>query len=129
MSLSNRSVCLLFRKPGRFFSIEKVFHQLEPFLGQQVQVHSFSVPFSKFNVRQVWGNILASGKSRADIYHITGDIHYVALGLPRRRTVLTIHDCVFLYQSSGLKRMVLKWLFLDLPVRRCRVITTISEAT
>jgi len=129
MNHSSRSVCLLFRKPGRFFSIEKVFHQLAPFINRQIPVHTLSVPFSKFNIRQVLGNIYASGKSQADIYHITGDIHYVALGLPRRRTVLTIHDCVFLYQSRGLKRLVLKWLFLDLPVRRCRIITTISEAT
>src|SRR5260370_26173109 len=29
----------------------------------------------------------------------------------------------------GIKGRVLKWLLLDLPVRRCRLITTISEAT
>jgi glycosyltransferase involved in cell wall biosynthesis len=43
--------------------------------------------------------------------------------------MLTIHDCVFLYSATGIKGRVLKWLFLDMPVHRCPIITTISEAT
>jgi glycosyltransferase involved in cell wall biosynthesis len=74
-------------------------------------------------------NILAARKNRADVYHVTGDIHYVVLALPRQRTLLTIHDCVFLYNARGTKRKLLKWFLLDMPVRRCRLITTISEAT
>src|SRR5262249_4186120 len=39
------------------------------------------------------------------------------------------HDCIFLYSTTGLKRSFLKWLFLTRPVRRCKLITTISQAT
>jgi glycosyltransferase involved in cell wall biosynthesis len=74
-------------------------------------------------------NLRSAAKCRADVYHITGDIHYITWILRRRRTLLTIHDCVFLYNSKGLKRSILKWLFLDMPVRHCRLVTTISEAT
>jgi len=34
-----------------------------------------------------------------------------------------------MHQHSGVKRLLFKWIFLDLPVRHCRLITTISEAT
>jgi glycosyltransferase involved in cell wall biosynthesis len=49
------------------------------------------------------------------------------LGVPGRKTILTIHDCVFLHNTSGIKRWLLKYFFLKLPVRHCHTITTISE--
>jgi glycosyltransferase involved in cell wall biosynthesis len=82
-----------------------------------------------FSLQAIFRNIRAARSARADIYHITGDVHYLAFGLPRKQTILTIHDCVFLYQTAGLKRLLLKWLFLSRPVRRCALITTISEST
>jgi glycosyltransferase involved in cell wall biosynthesis len=123
------SVCLLYRKPGRFFSIERVFRQIIPFISRQLSVVEFTAPFARASPAGILGNLRAARKCRADIYHITGDVHYIVGSLPRRRTLLTIHDCVFLYSASGMKRRILKWLLLDMPVRRCRMITTISEAT
>ena len=74
-------------------------------------------------------NLRFARRLKADIYHVTGDVHYAVLALPRKKTLLTIHDCVFLNRPPGLRRTLLKWIFLDWPVRYCRVITTISEAT
>ncbi|HXB07528.1 MAG TPA: glycosyltransferase family 1 protein [Puia sp.] len=119
----------LFRKPGRFFSIERVFAQLDPDLAGYVTIQHWTAPFGGASFKSIFGNIRSARSSRADLYHITGDVHYLALGLPSRRTILTIHDCVFLYQEQGFKRTLLKWLFLDLPVRRSTLVTTISEAT
>lgn len=129
MATSLRSVCLLFRQPGRFFSIERIFQQLQPILEHAVRVTTSEAAYSKMTPQGVLANIRGAKKCTADIYHVTGDIHYVVLGLPRKRTMLTIHDCVFLYSATGIKGRVLKWLFLDMPVRRCPLITTISEAT
>ncbi|WP_431212334.1 glycosyltransferase family 4 protein [Puia sp. P3] len=109
--------------------MERIFMQLSPLIARRMKVISWSAPYSKFAPAELFRNIRAAGKNRADIYHVTGDIHYVVMGLPRRRTVLTIHDCVFLYQASGLKRKLLKWILLDMPVRRSSLVTTISEAT
>jgi glycosyltransferase involved in cell wall biosynthesis len=47
--------------------------------------------------------------------------------LPRKKTILTIHDCVFLQQSSGVKRKIVQWLWLTGPVRHVEIVTTISE--
>jgi glycosyltransferase involved in cell wall biosynthesis len=122
-------VCLLFRKPvPLFFSIERIFDQLSPVLGKGAEIDKVYLPHS-FSPLNLFRNLLFAGRQKADLYHVTGDIHYIVRALPRRRTILTIHDCVFLHRSRGLKRRILKWLFLDMPVRHCCLITTISEAT
>jgi glycosyltransferase involved in cell wall biosynthesis len=124
-----KTALLLFRKPVRFFSIERVFHELEPEMGGEFTVRRWTAPNAGGSPRMIFGNLRAASKCRADIYHVTGDIHYTVLALPRRRTLLTIHDCIFLYSTKGLKRSLLKWIFLTRPVRRCPLITTISQAT
>lgn len=73
--------------------------------------------------------VLEARRHRSDINHITGDVHFLGLGLPGDRTILTIHDIGFLRDYSGWKRRLLKWFWLDWPLRHCRVITTVSEAT
>jgi glycosyltransferase involved in cell wall biosynthesis len=124
-----KRVGLLFRKRIEFFSIERVFGQLQPELNRSVSVRPWIAPYGGISPSGILKNILSARSCAADLYHITGDIHYVTLGLPRARTVLTIHDCVFLYKYKGYKRLLLKWLLLDLPVRRSALITTISEST
>jgi len=109
--------------------MERIFQQLSPLFAREMNVSSWSAPSSKFAPAELLRNIRSAAKNEADVYHVTGDIHYVVMGLPRRRTVLTIHDCVFLYNASGFKRRLLKWILLDMPVRRSRLVTTISEAT
>jgi glycosyltransferase involved in cell wall biosynthesis len=124
-----KTALLLFRKPIRFFSIERVFHQLEQDMGAEFVLRRWIAPKAGGSPATIFANLLAARRSHADVYHVTGDIHYTVLALPRRRTLLTIHDCIFLYRTTGWKRSLLKWLFLTRPVRRCKMITTISQAT
>jgi glycosyltransferase involved in cell wall biosynthesis len=66
----------------------------------------------------------------SDIHHITGDIHYASLVLPSSKTILTIHDLGhLLHDLQGIRKSVYKLLFWDIPVRKVRFITTISEFT
>jgi len=124
------TVTLVFRKKNpAFFSIERVFAGLEGELNRSVTIKKAFAVRLGISLRNIWAITPFLKKERSDVYHITGDIHYVSLGLPRGRTLLTIHDCVFLYQTAGLKRFILKKLLLDWPVRRCAMITTISEAS
>jgi len=124
------TVALVFRKKNPlFFSIERVFDRIEKELWTSVSVIRMVAPENGISLKNIKAIRAMRKAGKADIYHITGDIHYATFSLPRRRTLLTIHDCVFLYQTSGLKRMVLKKLLLDWPVRRCALVTTISEAT
>jgi glycosyltransferase involved in cell wall biosynthesis len=66
---------------------------------------------------------------QGDVNHVTGDINFVGIGLRKRRTVQTILDCVSVDRSSGLKREVLRLLWVAWPVRRAAIVTAISEAT
>ncbi len=74
-------------------------------------------------------NIFEAAFRQRDINHITGDVHYINLFFNKSRSILTIHDCVFLKHPSPLARAVLKFFWLTLPSRRCAYITCISEAT
>jgi len=124
------TLCLLFRRPAqRFHSIERVFGQLDDQLGEEFRVEKTFLPYYSSSIFNLLRNILFTRRRSADIFHVTGDVHYAVWGLPRGRTVLTIHDLVFLYRPGGIKRRLFKWLFLDMPVRHCGLITTISEAT
>jgi glycosyltransferase involved in cell wall biosynthesis len=123
-------LCLVFRKPVKhFFSIERVFNQLDGKFGEDIMAGKAYLPDYSSSLGNIFRNLLYVRKQKADIFHITGDVHYAVLALPARRTMLTIHDCVFIHRPRGIKRSLLKWLFLDWPVRHCRWITTISEAT
>ena len=123
-----KKICFIYRKPRpEYFSIEKVFAAVRKQLESVYNISEIAAPHSRITPWHLLENIRYVSQSKADIYHITGDAHYLALARPGKKTVLTIHDCVFLYHEKGLKRFFLKKLLLDLPVRHAKIITTISE--
>lgn len=71
-----------------------------------------------------------STKYQSQINHITGDIHTIALFLSKKRTILTVHD-IGRYDRDlkGLRKKIFKILWLDLPLRNVKFITTISDFT
>lgn len=93
------------------------------------QQNAITLPFPSSNILYIILNLLFLKKYRSGIFHITGHVHYAALGLPKESTILTIHDLVFLNTYRGLRKLTMKWLFLDLPIKRVKWITTVSEKT
>jgi len=85
------------------------------------------MPFTSKGIFSILFNLIFLTRFKKGLFHITGDVHYAILALPKDRTILTIHDLVFLHTYKGLRRSLLKWIFLDLPVRKAKYITTISE--
>ena len=73
------------RKCSEAVSIEKVFRQIEKSISKTNYETEFQqLPY--FN--QVFGiikNFIYFKKPKADIYHITGDVHYIALLLPSEK--------------------------------------------
>jgi glycosyltransferase involved in cell wall biosynthesis len=85
--------------------------------------------FSSKGLIQRLRDALCAVSFQGDINHVTGDVHYLTYFLNRRRTILTIHDCVGLERLRGLRRFII-WLFWYwLPAKRCVRIVVISEAT
>jgi len=113
------------------FSIEKVFDGLQNQLAQdeQLVIDKKVMPCFSSGIVPRIKNVWWSRKHQGDVNHITGDVHYVALGLDKRKTILTIHDLNFLNHPNGLARFILKIFWLTLPLKKVVYVTVISEAT
>jgi glycosyltransferase involved in cell wall biosynthesis len=118
------------RKPGAtHFSLERVFEAVRRALPADISAEAHSCPLpSRRILRRIYNTIDAPFHQR-DINHIVGDVHYLALGLKKKRTILTIADCVGLRFMTGFRRVFLLWFWLRLPVRWVAAITVISEFT
>lgn len=128
-------VVFLQRLPqGSQVSIERLFEGIRDRLGGTVGtvVHRCPLPSTGLLPR-VRNGLSARAAARVAghgaVCHVTGDVHYLALMLPGKRTVLTIHDCGVLHRLRGLRRWVVRMIWFVLPVMRCAVVTTISQAT
>jgi glycosyltransferase involved in cell wall biosynthesis len=122
-------VLFIERKQSESVSIERVFEQIAKDLPEgRYEIARKAMPYGN-GVFGIFLNLLFFKPDAADLYHITGHVHYAALRLPKKKTVLTIHDLVFIHRRSGLRRAVLKWLFLKLPLRNVTLITTVSRST
>jgi glycosyltransferase involved in cell wall biosynthesis len=126
-------VRLFFRRanPTGNVSIENSFAVMQQFFPKNAgfTIDSFHSSFYSKGIlprlRAVW----EVWKNRTDINHVTGDTHFLALGLPRRRTILTIHDCGLLDNKGSLAHWILKTFWLQLPVWHSQFVTVVSEAT
>ncbi|MDP4819509.1 MAG: glycosyltransferase family 4 protein [Saprospiraceae bacterium] len=134
MALSDHpTLTLFFRKPwpGGNFSIEASFRQMMAVFPADSRFR-LRAHIVKRHSKGLWPRLRIlweAWRQKTAINHITGDIHFIALVLPGRRTILTIHDCGFMQHPRPLVRGLL-WLFwLYLPVRRVGWITAVSEAT
>jgi glycosyltransferase involved in cell wall biosynthesis len=118
-------VCLIFReaRPG-YFSIEEVFNCIRKELQDKVEF----VEFYADAKRGRFLNILAARKVKADVYHITGDCNYIALGLPGKKTILTVHDIGHYERTlKGIRRILFGWLWWRFPLRRVQLVTVVSQ--
>lgn len=123
-------VTYFFRKPRpQYHSIERVFGLIIENLPENIvpKIHKLSGGekgyFSRFKA------LLEARKNKGKINHITGDISYVALALPRKGLVITFHDLESLERNNRLISQMLKWFWVKIPARRASVITVISEHT
>ncbi|WP_375559139.1 glycosyltransferase family 4 protein [Bernardetia sp. OM2101] len=136
-------VVYLHRKPRQFgnFSIESYFEDIRsylPSISSKIEPIVYQSPFFSDGILPRIKNIRdakrQTQKLKSDINHITGDVHFLTMGLNPKKTVLTIHDCAFLEQNSDsikdkLKKKFLKTFWLDIPVKQSRFVTAVSEAT
>jgi glycosyltransferase involved in cell wall biosynthesis len=104
-----------------------VFGVIKNQLSSKVKIKSIELPFHSKGIVQICLNLVYLLQFRKGLFHITGDVHYAVLALPKKSTVLTIHDLVFIESQRGIKQFFLSWLYLKLPVSRAKYITTISE--
>jgi glycosyltransferase involved in cell wall biosynthesis len=114
-------------RPGNV-SIERVFAGVRKAMPARVECRAHICPFFSNGIVPRIRNALDAAKQQSQINHITGDVHYLALALEKRRTLLTIHDCAPLERLRGWRRAVLKLFWFTLPIRRVRLVSVISES-
>ncbi|MEQ8909271.1 MAG: glycosyltransferase family 1 protein [Vicingaceae bacterium] len=115
---------ILRRSERRFFSIEKVFSVLQPYLGGTF----ISLPYRSSSVLNRLRNIFFLLNFKKQIIHISGHDHYL-LWYPFKNTILTIHDIEALRRKKGFKKWLFKKLWFDIPIKNAKMVTTISEFT
>ena len=94
-----------------------------------IEAFAATSPYASQGVIPRLENAWAAARVSAEVHHVVGDIHYVALALPPSRTVVTVLDCVSLHRLVGLRRTILRALWYELPLAQARTVTTISEFT
>jgi glycosyltransferase involved in cell wall biosynthesis len=114
--------------PG-YYSIERLFHALLPAQSEHFDIRIVNVPCHGAGLLRCLRNLLFTARLRADIIHVTGDIHYCALAIPRRRCVLTIQDLVSLTRMEGMRRRAFSLFWYWLPLCWAPRVTAASEET
>lgn len=121
-----------YRHPKVGFSIQKVFDTLTEEIAKYIDIEKYYVPEKGSMLWDILKNNIYTFKHRnkSGINHITGHIHDVILALSSQKTVLTIHDLVFIDNVKNPIKRLYKWLFwLYLPVKLADRITCISTQT
>lgn len=128
---NNQHITFFFRNKKAGFSMHRVFSPIVQALGPKRAIGISAPDYRALPwsiLRNLWWAF--KNRNRKGINHITGDLHYLALALPARNTVLTIHDLVTLRLGGNpIKKYLWRKLWFDWPLRRVGRITCISETT
>ena len=123
-------VVFFHRKPFPYnYSMEVLFEAVRKKLEGKIDYSVVICPHFSQGILDRIKNILAARKHQGDINHITGDVNYVNYLFDTQKTILTIHDLGYLRDISWLKRKVMQWIWLTIPVRKSAAVTVISEST
>ncbi len=118
------------RKPeARGFSIERLFADLRASIPPDIVCRRQEAAHRSRGFWPRVASVLAVRRQVGSVNHVTGDVHFLVLGLPRSNTILTIHDCGILRRSRGWKYRLLRFFWYDWPIAHSRIVTVISEAT
>jgi glycosyltransferase involved in cell wall biosynthesis len=125
------NINFIFRKSFQYgnFSIEKVFDTIILSLSKQndIRINKLIVPAYSVGFLNRFINAFYTLLKQKGIIHITGDIHYVAIFLQKKTTILTIHDLVILNRHGGLKRLIYYYFWYYIPLKKSKYITVISN--
>jgi len=110
-------------------SMERVFGAVRKAFSEDILAEVHPCRFRSHGILRRMLNVIEAAWYQRDLNHIEGHEHYLALGLRKRKTILTIHDCGGLHKYKGIERLILLWFWYRLPVRRVTAVTVISEFT
>lgn len=123
-------VVFFHRKPKlNNFSVEGTFQVVREAMPADVECIVAQSRFDSKGVFRRLYNIVEAAFRQGEVNHITGDVHFLSYLLARDKTLLTILDCVVMYNAKGLKRYLLRLFWYVIPEKRVKLISVISQAT
>jgi glycosyltransferase involved in cell wall biosynthesis len=118
------------RRSKNSYSVEKIFSSIRKYLPKNIKTEVFIPKYISHGFFSRLYDMFEVIFHQGDINHITGDIQFIATFLRKKKTVLTILDCVFLHQNlSKLAKFIIKIFWYEIPIRRVKMVTTISYAS
>ena len=120
------------RRPrdGSNFSIEFIFEDIRKRLENRIESRVFISGYYNNGYISKFINILeAAFRQGDDVNHITGETHFLDILMNKNKVILTIHDCGMTGRKKGLAKKIVQWLYLSAPLKKARIVTTVSEAT
>lgn len=117
-------------RPGFSFSLEYIFDDIRNRLKNKIDAEiKISKLFNDGYFTKFYNIVEAGLRQGKGINHITGEMHFLDLLMNRKRTVLTVLDCGMMVRKKGIAKLIVKWLYLSLPIKKAGYITAISEIT
>lgn len=108
------------------YTFEQLFGAIRKELEQFVKVDNQDLPAGLNKLQAVFWAKQRAGK----INHITGDVNFLAYGLPKNGLIITIHDLGHYSRSlKGWQKYIYRKFWLDGPLSKAGAITAISEFT
>ena len=109
-------------------SIEELFLAISARVKDTYATQWVALRYTGASPIRILKNIWSVKADPANIYHITGDVHYMALAY-RKRAILTVHDVDSAFTRSYIKRTYVRLFWFWLPALFVKKITVISEFT
>lgn len=109
------------------FSIEGIFDAVRYCLRGRVADKAYHFDARRSRL----ANVFAIRKLPKGITHLTGDVHFLFMGLRGDKNVLTIHDLAHYehLKQSPLKFLLYHYFWFYFPLKKASVVTVVSEAT
>jgi glycosyltransferase involved in cell wall biosynthesis len=123
-------ITYFFRKPRLgAFSIENLFLSIQQHFPKEVTYTNHFLSEQSNGLLNRLKLVKETFQKKGEINHITGDVNFITLLLPRNKTILTIHDIESLHRKYWLTNYLLKLFWLRIPVAKAKYVTVVSQAT
>jgi glycosyltransferase involved in cell wall biosynthesis len=123
-------IIYFFRKPrSGAHSIENLFLNIQKELPGEIKYTNHFLSWTSSGLLNRIALTWEAYRTQGKINHITGDVNFIALLLPMRHTILTIHDIESLFRSNPLSNWLLQIFWLRMPFSRVKYVTVVSAET